>query len=496
MRRRAVTALAAVVAGVTAVAGVTIVAPGTAGATSPGTVPASAQVEPGYTPLFDGTPASLAQWRQAGPGGFTLTDGVLSSYGGMGLLWYPVRPFGDYSLKVDWMMPGDDNGGVFIGFPDPQGDPWGPVSTGHEIQIDATDGDPSRTTGSVYSFQAPDQAARAAALNPPGSWNTYEIGVHGQRVEIRLNDVKINDYVSGRAIANGYIGLQNDGAGMDINYRNVRIRTDGPGEPPATDLARGRPVTASSVEPGSTHAAANAVDGNAATRWGSAYADPQWITVDLGATYAVNRVRLAWETAHARAYQVQVSPDNVIWSTVHTTTTGDGGIDDLTVTGTGRYLRVYGTQRATQWGYSLWDVNVYGSAAGSSLLSRGRPVTASSVEPGSTHAAANAVDGNAATRWGSAYADPQWIAVDLGASRTLDRVRLTWEAAYARAYQIQVSPDNLTWSTVHTTSTGDGGVDDIVIAATGRYLRVRGTQRALPAYGYSLWELEVHGAVA
>ncbi|MDG4840072.1 discoidin domain-containing protein [Micromonospora sp. WMMD967] len=121
-------------------------------------------------------------------------------------------------------------------------------------------------------------------------------------------------------------------------------------------------------------------------------------------------------------------------------------------------------------------------------------MTASSVEPGSAHVAANAVDGNAATRWGSAYADPQWITVDLGASRTLDRVRLTWEAAYARAYQVQVSPDNATWSTVHTTTTGDGGVDDIAISATGRYLRVQGTQRALPAYGYSLWELEVHGS--
>lgn len=459
-----------------------------------GAVAADCRPEAGYTPLFDGTQASLGQWRQAGPGGFTLADGTLTSNGGMGLLWYPVRTFGDYSLKVDWMMPGDDNGGVFIGFPDPQGDPWGPVDAGHEIQIDATDADPSRTTGGVYGLQAPNQAARAAALNPPGSWNTYEIGVHGQRVEIWLNGVKINDYVSSRAIANGYIGLQNDGAGMDINYRNVRIRTDGPSEPPATDLARSRPVTASSVEPGSAHAAANAVDGNAATRWGSAYTDPQWITVDLGATYAINRVRLAWETAHARAYQVQVSPDNVSWSPIHTTTTGDGGVDDLAVSGTGRYLRVYGTQRATQWGYSLWDLNVYGSAAGSTLLSRGRPVATSSVEPGSAHVAANAVDGNGATRWGSAYADPQWISVDLGASRTLDRVRLTWEAAYARAYQIQVSPDNVTWSAVHTTTTGDGGVDDIAISATGRYLRVQGTQRALPAYGYSLWELEVHGS--
>ncbi|MFY1670321.1 ThuA domain-containing protein [Plantactinospora sp. WMMB334] len=325
-----------------------------------GAAPADCRPETGYTALFDGTQATFGQWRQAGPGGFTLADGTLSSYGGMGLLWYPVRTFGNYSLKVDWMMPGDDNGGVFVGFPDPQGDPWRPVDAGHEIQIDATDGDPSRTTGSVYSFSAPDAAVRDAALNPPGSWNSYEIGVHGQRVEVWLNGVKVNDYTSGRNIADGYLGLQNDGAGLDISYRNVRIRTDGPSQPPATDLARGRSVTASSVEPNSPHAPGNAVDGNSGTRWGSAHSDPQWITVDLGASYRLDRVRLNWETAYGRAYQIHVSPNNSTWTQVYATSSGDGGVDDVPISANGRYLRVTGTQRGTQWGYSLWDLNVYG----------------------------------------------------------------------------------------------------------------------------------------
>ncbi|MFD1501578.1 ThuA domain-containing protein, partial [Streptosporangium lutulentum] len=283
--------------------------------------------ESGYTPLFDGTQASLDKWRQAGPGGFTLANGTLSSFGGMGLLWYPLSTFGDYSLKLDWMMPGDDNGGLFIGFPDPQGDPWAPVSTGHEIQIDATDADPSRTTGSVYSFQAPDSALRAANLNPPGMWNTYDVRVHGRHVEVYLNGVKINDYTSTRNIANGYIGVQNDGDAAHISYRNIRIKPDsGPPVPPATDLARGKPVTTSSVEAGSAHVGANAVDGNATTRWSSLYADPQWIRVDLGASYTLNRVRLNWEAAFGRAYQIQTSPDGSAWTTVYSTTTGDGGV--------------------------------------------------------------------------------------------------------------------------------------------------------------------------
>lgn len=319
---------------------------------------ADCRPETGYTPLFDGSRASLDKWRQAGAGSFSLADGTLSSVGGMGLLWYPVTPFADYSLKADWMMPGDDNGGVFIGFPDPQGDPWKPVDLGHEIQIDASDGDPTRTTGSVYSFKAPDTAARAAALNPPGTWNSYEITVHGRHVEVFLNGVKINDYTSTRDIALGHIGLQNDGAGLDISYRNVRIKQDGA---QTTDLARGWPVTVTSVEPGSTHVGANAVDSDSTTRWGSAYADPQSITVDLGGVRTLQQVRLNWETAYASAYTVQASADNATWRTVGTVTAGNGGLDEIAVSGTGRYVRVQGTTRATQYGYSLWDLNVFGT---------------------------------------------------------------------------------------------------------------------------------------
>ncbi|GAA4249208.1 galactose-binding domain-containing protein [Dactylosporangium darangshiense] len=444
--------------------------------------------EDGYTALFDGTQASLSRWRQAGPGGFTLDNGTLSSFGGMGLLWYPLSTFANYSLKVDWMMPGDDNGGVFIGFPDPNGDPWAPVNAGHEIQIDASDADPTRTTGSVYSFKAPDGALRAANLNPPGSWNTYDIQVHGQHVEVYLNGVKINDYVSSRNIANGYIGVQNDGDAAHISYRNIRIRTDGATQPQPADLAQGRPVTASSTDdpgrPGSL-----AVDGSSSTRWSSAYSDPQWIAVDLGATYSLSRVRLNWEAAYGRAYQIQTSPDNATWTTVYSTSTGDGGVDDVSLSGSGRYVRVYGTQRGTQWGYSLWDLNVYAA----NDLALGRPVTVSSVEPNSPHAGASAVDGNPATRWGSAYSDPQWIVVDLGSARSINRVRLNWEAAYGRAYQIQTSPDNATWTTVYSTTTGDGGVDDLAVTGSGRYVRVYGTQRGTQ-WGYSLWDLGVYGA--
>ncbi|MFE0455216.1 ThuA domain-containing protein [Streptomyces sp. NPDC058914] len=196
-----------------------------------GMTEADCRPETGYTPLFDGS--STSGWKQAGPGQFTLADGTLTSVGGMGLLWHNAKEFtGDYSLKLDWRMAGDDNSGVFIGFP-ASDDPWTAVNNGYEIQIDATDA-ADRTTGSVYGFKSADIAARDAALNPPGEWNTYEIRVTGERLEIFLNGRKINDFTNtdpARSLRQGHIGIQNHGDGDDVSFRNIRIKQDGGQQP-------------------------------------------------------------------------------------------------------------------------------------------------------------------------------------------------------------------------------------------------------------------------
>jgi hypothetical protein len=198
---------------------------------------ADCRPETGYVPLFDGS--STAGWRQAGPGGFTLGDGTLTSQGGLGMLWYSGREFtGDYSLKLDWRMDGDDNSGVLVGFP-ASDDPWSAVHNGYEVQIDATDS-ADRTTGAVYGFRSADVAARDAALNPPGEWNTYEIRVTGERLEVFLNGRKINDFTNtdpARSLAQGYVGLQNHGDGDQVSFRNVRVKTSGPG--PRTGAVKG-----------------------------------------------------------------------------------------------------------------------------------------------------------------------------------------------------------------------------------------------------------------
>jgi hypothetical protein len=127
-----------------------------------------------------------------------------------------------------------------------------------------------------------------------------------------------------------------------------------------TLLSQGKPATASSTEGAGTPASA-AVDGDSNTRWSSAFSDPQWLQVDLGATDTVSQVVLTWETAYAKAFQIQVSPDATTWTTIYSTTTGTGGTQTLPVNGSGRFVRMLGTARATGYGYSLWEFQVFGT---------------------------------------------------------------------------------------------------------------------------------------
>ena len=256
------------------------------------------------------------------------------------------------------------------------------------------------------------------------------------------------------------------------------------------DVALGKTATASSLE-STAYPAADAVDGSTSTRWSSAFSDPQWLEVDLGQTTSICQVALDWEAAYATAFQIQTSNDGSTWTTIYSTTTGTGGDQTLNVSGSGRYVRMYGTARATQYGYSLWEFQVFASGTANALLSQGDPTTASSVES-TAFPATNATDGNVGTRWSSAFSDPQWLEVDLGATHTVNQVVLDWEAAYATAFQIQTSNDGSTWTTIYSTTTGTGGDQTLSVSGSGRYVRMYGTARATQ-YGYSLWEFQVYG---
>jgi hypothetical protein len=287
-------------------------------------------------------------------------------------------------------------------------------------------------------------------------------------------------------------------------------------------VALNKTATSSSSE-GAGYVASLAVDGNLNTRWGSAFSDPQWIQIDLGSTQNICHVKLTWETAYGKAYQIQVSNDAATWTNIYSTTNGAGGVEDLTgLSGSGRYIRMYGTARATGYGYSLWEFEVYTGVSGATATNTASPTnTATSTSTatatntqvvtgcGTTNLALNktatsssnenagttpnlAVDGNLGTRWSSAFSDPQWLQVDLGSPQNICHVKITWETAYGKAYQIQVSNDAASWTNIYSTTNGAGGVEDLTgLSGSGRYIRMYGTARAT-GYGYSIWEFEVY----
>ena len=127
-----------------------------------------------------------------------------------------------------------------------------------------------------------------------------------------------------------------------------------------TDLAMDQPTTGSSVQSGSDYLPYYATDGDPGTRWSSASSDPQWLEVDLGSEQQICSIGILWEAAYATAFQIQVSNDNSTWTTVYSTTTGTGGQETFPITTTARYVRMDGTARATTFGYSIFEFDVYG----------------------------------------------------------------------------------------------------------------------------------------
>lgn len=215
----------------------------------------------GYRYLFDGTAESLSHWVQAPGGSFALQpDGSIRTIGGLGMLWYADKEFGDFSLRLQYRDARTDgafsNSGVFVRFPDPRvpldqrpagscgtigaartSPAWVAIFCGQEVQIyDGPTGEPQKT-GSIYNF-APLNLEQARPV-PQGQWNDYEIRVVGQHYTIIRNGVVINEFdntpgkTSSRAgdpptdlrqFLSGFIGLQNHSNSDITEFRNVRIR--------------------------------------------------------------------------------------------------------------------------------------------------------------------------------------------------------------------------------------------------------------------------------
>lgn len=248
-----------------------------------------------------------------------------------------------------------------------------------------------------------------------------------------------------------------------------------------------------------------AIDHDGATRWGSGFSDDQWLVLDFGSPQTITRVHIDWENAHATAYALQVSSDNSSWTTIKSVTDSQGGSEDWTgLQAQGRYLRLQGIKRSTQYGYSIFEIQAFtGTPASTAPTPTPLPVdlshpgvvvkpagaTSSAVE-NKGMAASMAIDGNPATRWSSAAEDGAWIEFDFGIPTPLGYAKLVWENAYGKAYKLLSSDDGRNWTEVRNVTNGHGGTEEFFnLGVQARYLRLQGVARAT-AYGYSLFEAE------
>jgi beta-glucosidase len=131
---------------------------------------------------------------------------------------------------------------------------------------------------------------------------------------------------------------------------------------PPVNLALNKSVIVSSIESTGLEGP-NAVDGNMGTRWSSAFSDPQSITVDLDSAYHIDDVTLFWETAYAKEYYIKTSTDFSSWTNVFHQTNGAGGTEKISISTDARWIQILGIQRATQWGYSIYEMQVHGSSS-------------------------------------------------------------------------------------------------------------------------------------
>lgn len=193
---------------------------------------ANAQIkDDDWSQLFNGK--DLTGWKHVGPGSMSVENGLIRGHGGMGLLYYEGKKFGNCQIKAVWRMNDtNDNSGIFIRIPIEPREEWMPVHYGYEVQIDnhpeLSNEDDYHITGTLYSLTKP----LAKPGKPGPEWNTTEITLDGPRTIVYVNGVKVTDYKEGDPVPerkfdfepqrgprpeSGYIGIQNH-SDKDVVY--------------------------------------------------------------------------------------------------------------------------------------------------------------------------------------------------------------------------------------------------------------------------------------
>ncbi|WP_371477330.1 glycoside hydrolase family 3 C-terminal domain-containing protein [Kitasatospora sp. NBC_00315] len=439
--------------------------------------------------LADVPASTTAQWPGQN-GTVQYSEGV-----GVGYRWYdgqnrtPLFPFG-YGLSYTTF----GYGNLAVSAPDASGN----VSVGFDVTNTGTRA--GAEVAQVYVGQP------AASGEPPKNLRGFQRVTlnpgQTQHVSVTLDARSFQYWNNGWTTATGSNAVYVGASSRDI--RLTGQTTVGAGDPgtgnPGGQSALTRTGWTATASTG-TEAPANMLDGNAATRWssGTAMANGQSITVDMGATHSIDQIGLDAGTSagdYPRGYQVQLSTDGTTWTSPVATGTGTTALVTASFPAqNARWIKVTQTGTNSSW-WSVSEFNAYtagGVPAPTQLARTGWTASAST----GTEAPANMLDGNAATRWssGTAMANGQSITVDMGATHSVSRIGLdagTSAGDYPRGYQVQLSTDGTTWTSPVATGTGTTAlVTASFPAQNARWIKV--TQTGTNSSWWSVSEFNAYG---
>jgi hypothetical protein len=196
--------------------------------------PAGAADE-GWVSLFDGK--SLAGWKASEkPGSFRVVDGTIACDGPRSHLFYVGNDgkasFENFEAQVEVRARAGANSGFYF-HTAYQADDW--PAQGFEVQVDNSQKEhegylENKLTGSLYGIRNVYKA-----LAKDDEWFTLHITVQKPRVQIRVNDTLVVDWIepSGplpagapkmNRLGQGTFAIQCHDPGSKVFYRNIRVR--------------------------------------------------------------------------------------------------------------------------------------------------------------------------------------------------------------------------------------------------------------------------------
>ncbi len=243
-------------------------------------------------------------------------------------------------------------------------------------------------------------------------------------------------------------------------------------------------ATASSVESG--YRPEMAIDHDSTTRWSSDFSNDEWWQVDFGQEHLLRNIEIHWEDAYAATYRVKLSSDGETWTVVHDERSGKPGVATILFDPQPtRYVRIEGGRRATEWGFSFYEVRFN--------VSEPPRMTATASSGAGDFAPRYAIDGDLTTRWSSEFRDDEWLQVEFEEPTTLTGMRILWETAFSEMYDIAVSDDEREWRTIYSVMEGDGQTDILLFEPVEtRFIRIVCRQRGT-GWGNSIWNIEFMG---